>query len=293
VFDDAGYTIGNGKAILVLNATITINSIEFTGASVADNNGAGLRVQAGNLTVNNSTFTNNQEGILGAASQGITIAVSNSSFTYNGACDGFSHGLYDSGSAGLTLTGNTFANTCVGNDVQSRAAMTTVTGNAFDECDPASSASYELNIANGGVGDVAGNSFCKGPNAENPAFISYDPGGYLYPDNSLTVSGNTFVGPATLLQVDGPTIAVENFSDQFNPDAPVTAQITGNTITCVDVLAAGSADASDNAVNPCPVPEPGSIMLLGPLVLLGLVVRAGLAHFAAVKAEDFSNSGSP
>ena len=193
--------------------------------------------------------------------------------------------MYDSGSAGLTLTGNTFANTCVGNDVQSRAAMTTITGNIFDECDPASSASNELNIANGGVGYVAGNSFCKGPNAENPAFISYDPGGYLYADNALTVTGNNFVGPAELFQVGGPTVAVQNFSDQFNPDAPVTAQVYGNTITCVGAATAGPAAARDNVVNPCPVPEPASIALLGPLALLGFVVRGMTVDTAAARVH--------
>src|SRR5262245_52019228 len=49
-------TIPNGKAILVTNSNVTITNFEFSGAKVPDGNGAGIRYQAGNLTINKCYF---------------------------------------------------------------------------------------------------------------------------------------------------------------------------------------------------------------------------------------------
>src|SRR3954453_4081715 len=74
--------IPNGKAIFVINGDVTINNFEFSGAQVADHNGAGIRFESGNLVVNDCYFHNNQEGIL-TGSLG-TLTVNNSEFAYNG-----------------------------------------------------------------------------------------------------------------------------------------------------------------------------------------------------------------
>jgi len=63
-------SIPNGKAIFITNNDVTFDHIEFSGASVPSVNGAGIRQQAGNLTVTNSYFHNNQDGILGNAIAG-------------------------------------------------------------------------------------------------------------------------------------------------------------------------------------------------------------------------------
>ena len=67
--------IGNGKAFFVTNTDVTFDHIEFSGATVADHNGAGIRYQAGNLTITNCYFHDNEEGILGASSPGGTIKI--------------------------------------------------------------------------------------------------------------------------------------------------------------------------------------------------------------------------
>ena len=46
----------DGKAILTVNASVTVDHLEFSGASVADANGAGIRYQGGDLTVTNCYF---------------------------------------------------------------------------------------------------------------------------------------------------------------------------------------------------------------------------------------------
>src|SRR4051812_41648683 len=52
--------IPNGKAILVTDTDVTIDHVEFSGATVKDGNGAGIRYQGGNLTITNSYFHDNQ-----------------------------------------------------------------------------------------------------------------------------------------------------------------------------------------------------------------------------------------
>src|ERR1700693_2072576 len=63
----AGGTIGNGKALFVTNTDVTFDHIELLGARVPDHNGAGIKCQAGNLTITNCYFHDNEMGILGAA----------------------------------------------------------------------------------------------------------------------------------------------------------------------------------------------------------------------------------
>ena len=59
----------NGKAILVDDApTLTLDHLEFSGASDADGNGAGIRFESGGtLTVSNCWLHDNQDGLLAGA----------------------------------------------------------------------------------------------------------------------------------------------------------------------------------------------------------------------------------
>jgi hypothetical protein len=281
VFDHTADSIGNRQGILVVSVPIIIENMEFLGASVPDANGAGIRVKAGGVvTVDNSEFVNDQDGILGDSDPSISITVNNSSFIGDGAaCSGFAHGLYAAGGSSLTVNGDFFENTCVGHDIQSRAATTTVLDSVFDECSLASTTSYQVNVANGGVAVIEGNQFCKGPNAQNEKFISYDPGGYLYSTNSLTVEDNSFVGPPNLydptppypIGIGGPTIGVYNFSNIHNPSDPIVADVEDNTFTCVAEDTGGSATLSGNVSYPCP--EPGTLSLIAPPVLWCFMLR--------------------
>ena len=51
--------IPNGKSILITDGNTTVNNFEFSGDKVADRNGAGIRHQSGDLTLNNTEFFNN------------------------------------------------------------------------------------------------------------------------------------------------------------------------------------------------------------------------------------------
>jgi hypothetical protein len=84
----------NGKAFLVTTTDVTIDHLEFSGASVGAGNGAGIRYEGGKLTVTNSYFHDNQDGILGAPFDGGVVNIDHSEFDHNGAGDGQSHNIY-------------------------------------------------------------------------------------------------------------------------------------------------------------------------------------------------------
>src|SRR4030095_7395500 len=63
---DGTVAIPNGKAIFTTTTDVTLDHIEFSGASVPDGNGAGIRYEGGDLVVTNSYFHGNEMGILSA-----------------------------------------------------------------------------------------------------------------------------------------------------------------------------------------------------------------------------------
>jgi hypothetical protein len=56
----------NGKGILVAQGNVTIENLSFSGATVGDANGAGIRYEGGNLVVIDSYFHDNQMNLLAA-----------------------------------------------------------------------------------------------------------------------------------------------------------------------------------------------------------------------------------
>ena len=92
---DAGGQNSQGKGIWVISGTnTTVENIEFSGATVVDHNGVGIRQQGDNLTVRNCYFHDNEEGILTDASLTSTITIEFSEFAFNGFGDGQSHNVY-------------------------------------------------------------------------------------------------------------------------------------------------------------------------------------------------------
>ena len=78
---DAAGQHAQGKAIWVIaGADTTVENLEFSGASVPDGNGAGIRQEGRNLTVRHAYFHHNENGILsGARGQHDQIEVQTSS----------------------------------------------------------------------------------------------------------------------------------------------------------------------------------------------------------------------
>jgi hypothetical protein len=140
---DATVPPPNEKGILTTTATLIVNGLTFEGAAIPDadgGNGSGIRDQsntATQLTVENSKFIGNQEGILTGSDSGSsnkeTVQILNDQFINNGNPnpDTFQHALYVGDAASLDVENSLFCGQLLGHDVKSRALTTTVKGSTM------------------------------------------------------------------------------------------------------------------------------------------------------------------
>lgn len=181
--------IPNDKGILVTDTDVTIDHFEFSGATGPSGNDAGVRYQGGNLTLTNDYFHDNQNGLLSNPSTTGTITIRNSEFAHNGAGDGYTHNLYVGDIAKLTIDNSYFHDAVVGHEIKSRAEVTEITNSRI--YDNAGSASYSIDLPNGGQAVISGNVIEQGPNSQNPNIVAYGEEGSLHAGSQLTLTGNT------------------------------------------------------------------------------------------------------
>jgi hypothetical protein len=259
----------NGKAIMTVDANLTVDHLEFSGAQVGDGNGAGIRYEAGNLVVHNSWFHDNQDGLLGAPSPGGTISIDHSEFDHNGTGDGATHNIYIGNIAQVSITDSYFHDVDAGHEIKSRAQITIVTGNRIQD-GPDLSASFSIDLPDGGQSIVTGNTIEKGALAQNWTFVHF--GGEANPsylNSSLLLSGNTLVNDMQFAQA--PYVLL----NQTAPSGSFPAIVSDNIIYGLnpDQLALGPADSSGNSFltlpgpaldtsHPWDVPEPASAGLM-------------------------------
>jgi hypothetical protein len=192
---DAAGKNAQGKAIWVVQgADTTIENIQFSGASVPDANGAGIRQEGKNLTLRNCVFRDNENGILAGDVAGSEILIEHCEFDHNGAGDGYSHNLYINHVAKLTFRYNYSHRAVIGHLLKSRAAENHILYNRFsDEAD--GTASYEIDCPNGGKTYIVGNVIEQSALTDNPAMLAYlEEGSHTSnPSSELFVVNNTFV----------------------------------------------------------------------------------------------------
>jgi hypothetical protein len=91
-----------GKGIWVIDGKNTwIENIEFSGAKVDDQNGAGIRQEGPGATIRNCFFHDNENGILG---EGNNLIIEYSEFAHNGLGEqGYTHNIYVDAGTSFTL----------------------------------------------------------------------------------------------------------------------------------------------------------------------------------------------
>jgi Right handed beta helix region len=181
-----------GKAIWVIAGNDTkIENVEFSGATVPDRNGAGIRQEGANLTLEHCYFHNNQEGILAGDNPHSKIVIDSSVFAANGAGDGFSHNMYINHVRSFTLRYSYSTAARVGHLVKSRALRNYI---LYDRLTgERGSDSYELDLPNGGLSYVIGTVIQQGAATQNPNMLAYGEEGNLNPDSRLYAVNDTFV----------------------------------------------------------------------------------------------------
>lgn len=229
----------DGKAMIDeggSGVSVTITGFDISGVTVPDGNGAAIRYEGGNLTLNNDNFHDNQEGLLGADDANGTISIESSTFANNGTGTGYTHNIYVGNIASLTVDDSTITNAIGGHDIKSRAASTTITDNTITD-GSSGTASYEIDLPNGGNATITGNVIEKGASASNPVAISFGEEGSVYASSSLTVSGNTMLNDDTSHN----TTALVN-------DASITAVISDNTLYGWTSVSSGLATVTGSVI---------------------------------------------
>jgi len=183
-----------GKAALVLRGrSARVDGLVFQNIRVPDENGAGIRLEEGDLSVHESLFRNGENGILVANDHDGTIRVEKSTFSGLGGCpedSGCSHSIYNSGSGSLIVTRSRFERGTGGHYVKSRGGRLEVTDSSFDDSH-GHATNYMIDVSNGAGGLIARNTFVQGADKENySAFISVAPEGERHSSDELVVTDN-------------------------------------------------------------------------------------------------------
>ena len=179
------------KGIFVVNGRgVEIEGFDFSGATVPDNNGAGLRLETGSLVVRDCSFSDCQCGLLTNNDPDTRLLVENCEFSRpRPVASAFTHLLYAGRIAQLAVRGCHFHEGHHGHLLKSRAARSHIEGNHF----VSGAASYELEFPNGGQARVLGNLIEQTGQSGNPLMLSYGAEGWAWPLNELDLAHNTWI----------------------------------------------------------------------------------------------------
>lgn len=233
LFADGVHAQGKGTWVIAVpnSATTTIVNVEFHNAKVPDQNGAGIRLDGGNLVLRSTGFFDNENGILGGGGP-TTITIENSEFARNGFGDGFTHNLYIGNADRLNVRSSFFHEARIGHNLKSRAKENFIENSYFMDGATGTS-SYLLDFPDGGVVFMRGNLLHKGPNADNTVSVAYGFERNMWPTNTVTLIHNTLtttLGRGTFVGVAGYTQRLTLTANLFAGTSAVSSGASGATL---------------------------------------------------------------
>jgi hypothetical protein len=157
------------KAVLVLRGrSARVEGLVFTHMHVGDGNGAGIRIEHGDLDVVQAMFVDGQCGILSATDPQGRIGIDHSTFSRLGKePDGSgAHSVYIGHYGALSVTFSRFEHGTGGHYLKSRSPRIEVLNNSFDDSQ-GEDTNYMIDLPEGAVGRIAGNIFLQGNGKEN------------------------------------------------------------------------------------------------------------------------------
>ena len=209
---------GDKALFVVTGNNITVRNMTLSRVRVADGNGAGIRMEGRDVTVEHVVFFNNQTGMLVASRPDSTVIIRDSAFIRNGGCaPGCANGLSVGDVAALRIERSRFEGTRFGHQIAARARVTEIAG-----CDitdgAAGNSSHLIDLGNAEQIVLRGNRLQKGVNSENHAAAVWIAAGGKG-GGEIVVRDNTF-------QSDGPwrTVFVVNRTG-------MAARLSGNEVT--------------------------------------------------------------
>ena len=189
----AGGLSAQGKGIFVTTGErIRIEGFDFSGCTVPDQNGAGIRLERGSLHLVDCTFTGNENGVLTGNDKNARLEVDDCEFGPILRRAGQNHNMYVGAVGYLRVTGSYFHHGQLGHLLKSRAAVNHIFYNRLAD-DIGGEASYELNLPNGGQALVVGNVIQQSSGTQNPHMVSFGEEGYTWPNQELQLINNTLI----------------------------------------------------------------------------------------------------
>ena len=183
-----------GKAALVLRGrAANVSGLVFRKMAVPDYNGAGIRLEQGDLTVAQSWFADSQQGILTGNDPGGTIVIDKSTFSGLGNCEdssGCAHSIYIGNYGRLRVTRSRFERGTGGHYLKARAARVEIASSSFDDS-AGRGTNYMIDLPEGATGQITNNWFVQGPDKENySAFIAVAAEDHSHSADGLQIAGN-------------------------------------------------------------------------------------------------------
>ncbi len=189
------------KAIWVIKGdNVVIENFEFSGAKVADHNGAGIRHEGGSLTVRNCLFERNEMGLLTWNNQSAELTIEASEFRDNAVAgvhrpgDPIGHQIYVGTISRFTLRESYIHHGALRASRQNKGRGRIASKTTGSRTKSVARSSYEVEFPSGGIAYVIGNIIEQSASTpENQDMISFGAEGYRWPRNELYVVSNTFV----------------------------------------------------------------------------------------------------
>ncbi|HEX7873099.1 MAG TPA: right-handed parallel beta-helix repeat-containing protein, partial [Sphingobium sp.] len=182
------------KAALVLHGrSARVEGLIFEKMAVSDGNGSGIRLETGDLSIDNSVFRDSQQGLLTASFPQGSITITRSTFTGLGTCEfsgGCAHSIYVGDYGSLTVSHSRFEAGNGGHYVKSRAPRVRIVDNSFDDS-RGHATNYMIDLPYGATGVISGNEMVQGKDKENySAFIALGAEGKENSSAGLSITGN-------------------------------------------------------------------------------------------------------
>jgi hypothetical protein len=183
-----------GKAALVLGGrSAKVDGLVFAGIRVPDRNGAGIRLEQGNLFVSQAWFRDSEEGILTAPDPSGAIVIDKTTFSRLGRCDGdaaCAHSIYTADYGSLTVTRSRFEAGRGGHYLKTHARRVEIANNSFDDS-RGSATNYMIDLSVGSNGRIVNNWMVQGRDKENySAFIAIAAEGHNNRADGLVIEAN-------------------------------------------------------------------------------------------------------
>lgn len=180
--------VAEGKAALVIKGdSVLIEGLECSGISLSSGNGACLRLEGKDTTINKVYFHDSDEGILGGHG---SVVIKNSRFERLGA-RGQAHGVYVTGDELSIRCSKFLSSKGQGHEIKTRTAKTVIEDNTIASLNGHDS--RLIDIANGGEVVIRRNLLEMGPNSVNSEIVGIGYEGTGFPKNSVLIEHNLVI----------------------------------------------------------------------------------------------------